>query len=44
MTENSQTLQVKDIEQSMARMLKRASGEKDQTVKRDGELIIKINI
>lgn len=29
-------LQVKDIEKSIARMLKRANGEKDLTVKRDG--------
>ena len=31
-------IQVKDIDQSIARMLKRASGEKDDTVKRDGKL------
>jgi hypothetical protein len=29
-------LEVKNIEQSIDRMLKRASGQKDQTVKRDG--------
>jgi hypothetical protein len=29
--------QVKDIEESIVRMIKRASGEKDQTVRRDGE-------
>ncbi len=32
----SDRLEVKDIEQSIDRMLKRASGQKDQTVKRDG--------
>ena len=37
MTENHP--KVKDIEQSIARILKRASGEKDQTVKRDGNAI-----
>ncbi len=31
-------VEVKDIEQSIARMLKRASGQQDQTVKRDGEI------
>ena len=34
-------LDVKDIEQSIARMLKRASGQKDQSVKRDGKFLQK---
>ena len=42
MNENEESrIEVKDIEKSIERMLKRANGEKDLTVKRDGIIILK---
>ena len=35
---------LKNIEQSIERMLKRSSGEKDETVKRDGNIFIEETI
>jgi hypothetical protein len=35
---NENDIKVKNIEQSIERMLKRASGEQDKTIKRDGNL------
>jgi len=41
---NKLEIEVKNIEQSIERMLKRASGEQDQTVKRDCIYFLLVNL